>query len=131
MVAGSRYHGGMRLIVIEVDNDEAAERLVAKINATKSARVKGIFQMPRARCRCDNLVEKFGRMVPANKRSVRGQLFGWWVHDQCLKVSKGVHSETKNLIARADQPQRGGGDFTTYIDYIGWHDRGFYNDDPH
>ncbi len=119
----------MRLIVIEVDDDEAAERLVKKFEAIESARVKGIFQMPRARCRCDNLVERFGRLVPANKRSVRGQLFGWWVHDKCNKVSKGLHSEARNLIARADQPQAEG-DLPTYIDHVGWHDKGFYNDDP-
>lgn len=119
----------MRLIVIEVDDDAAAEKLVDKINSTRSARVKGIFQMPRARCKCPNLVERFGRMVPDEKRSVRGQLFGWWVHDKCHKVSKGLHSESKNLIDRADQPQGDVG-MVTYIDYIGWHDRGFYNNDP-
>lgn len=117
-------------MVIEVDDDEAAERLAAKINATKSARVKGIFQMPRARCRCDNMVEKFGRMVPAEKRLIRGQLFGWWVHQTCNKVLKGSGAGARNLIPKADQPQRGQGDYKTYVDYIGWHDQGFYNDDP-
>jgi len=117
------------LIVIEVDDDEAAEKLVARINQTRTARVKGMFQMPRARCRCPNLEEKFGRLVPAEKRSLRGLQFGWWVHDKCHKVSKGLHSESKNLIARDDQPQ-GEGALPTYVDYIGWHDKGFYNDDP-
>lgn len=117
-------------MVIEVDDDEAAEKLAAKINATRSARVKGMFQMPRARCRCDTMETRFGRRVPAERRSLRGLQFGWWVHDKCHKVAKGLHSETKNLIARKDQPQRGDGDFPTYVDYIGWHDRGFYNDDP-
>lgn len=119
----------MRLIVIEMDDDEVAERLVEKINATKSARVKGMFQMPRARCRCDNLVERFGRLVPAEKRSLRGRQFGWWVHDKCNKPTKGMHSEAKNLIAREDQPQAVG-DLPTYVDYVAWHDKGFYNNDP-
>lgn len=118
------------MMVIEVDDDDAAERLAAKINKTSSARVKGMFQMPRARCRCDNLVEKFGRMVPAEKLSIRGRLFGWWVHDKCNKPARGLHSESKNLIPRPDQPQRANGDLITYVDYVGWHDRGFYNDDP-
>ncbi len=119
----------MKLIVIEVDDDEAADRLIAKFSAIRSARVKGIFQAPRARCQCDNTEVKFGRTVAIQKRSVRGRLFGWWVHDKCNRVSKGMHSGAKNLIARADQPQ-GVGNLPTYIDYICWHDKGFYNDDP-
>ena len=119
----------MRLIVVEVDDDETAEKLVRKLNATKFARVKGMFQMPKARCKCPSLVEKFGRMVPAEARSVRGQLFGWWVHETCHKVAKGLHSESKNMIAREDQPQ-GEGLLPTYVDYIAWHDKGFYNNDP-
>jgi hypothetical protein len=119
----------MRLIVVEVDNDETAEKLVAKLNATGFARVKGMFQVPKARCKCANLEERFGKLVPAQKKSIRGQLFGWWVHDVCHKVAKGLHSESKNLIKREDQPQ-GEGLLPTYVDYIAWHDKGFYNDDP-
>src|ERR1700744_237564 len=111
----------MRLIVIEVDDDAAAERLVAKFNATSSARGKGMFQMPRARCRCDGPFSDNSRSS-LWKRSVRGQQFGWWVHDKCHKVSKGLHTETRNLIPREDQPQARG-DLPTYVDGISWHDK--------
>lgn len=118
----------MRLIVIEVDDDEAAERLVAKFNATTSARVKGMFQMPRARCRCDGPFSENSKSSMW-KRSVRGTQFGWWVHDKCHKVSKGIHSESKNLIGRDKQPQAIG-DYPTYVDSVTWHDRGHYPNDP-
>lgn len=118
----------MRLIVVEVDDDEAAERLIAKINSTKSARVKGMFQMPRARCRCNGPFSENSKST-LWKRSLRGQQFGWWVHDKCLRVSKGLHTETKNLIAREDQPQ-GDTHMVTYVDGISWHDRGYYHNDP-
>jgi hypothetical protein len=118
----------MRLIVIELDDDQAAERLVAKFNATTTARVKGMFQVPRARCRCEGPFSENSKSSMW-KRSVRGTQFGWWVHDKCHKVSKGLHSEAKNLIPRKDQPQGDAG-MITYIDSVSWHDEGHYNDDP-
>lgn len=91
----------MRLILIEVDDDEAAEKLVTKFSSLKSARIAGMFQVPKARCKCPNFDIKFGRQVPAEKRSIRGKLFGWWVHDKCHRASYG-HQLTKNLIKPED-----------------------------
>lgn len=87
----------MRLILIEVDDDEAAEKLVARFNERKTARVAGMFQVPKSRCRCPNHDIRFGRQVPAEKRSLRGRMFGWWVHDKCGRPTHGQQL-TKNLI---------------------------------
>jgi len=91
----------MRLILIEVDDDEAAEKLVTKFSSLKSARIAGMFQVPKARCKCDNFEMRFGRRVPAEKRSLRGRLFGWWVHDKCHRAGYGAQL-TKNLIDSKD-----------------------------
>lgn len=85
------------MILIEVDDDEAAEKLVAKFSSLRGARIAGMFQVPKARCRCDNFELRFGRRVPAEKRSLRGRLFGWWVHDKCGRPTHGSQL-TKNLL---------------------------------
>lgn len=116
------------MIVVEVDDDEAAERLVQKFSAIRSARVKGFFQVPKSRCSCPGPWASVSRS-PDWKRSVRGKLFGWWVHDKCHKPSRGLHN-LKNLMAKEDQGQGPQSATDTYLDYLAFHDKGYYDSDP-
>ena len=113
------------MILIEVDSDEAADKLAAKFATLSTARVAGIFQVPRTRCKCPD--DMTGRH--RGKLSSRGVRFKWWVHRGCGKVSGGNLSPIGNLLPASERRATPNAP-TILVDSINGHDLGFYSDDP-
>ncbi len=118
----------MKLILIEVDDDETAEQLIERLSGKSTWRIAGWFQVPRTRCQCVGYHEGGNHRVPNYKRSVIGRKYKWRVHDKCGRPSGGLMT-LKNLMPPlsrvfGDQGQ------PTFYDTLQMHDRGFYKDDP-
>lgn len=118
----------MKLILIEVDDDDTADKLIERMKSGPKWRVVGWFQVPRTRCKCTGYHEGGNHRVPNAKKWVRGQLFKWWVHDKCLRPGWGSHT-LFNQMPRTDRVFRPNFPETFY-NYMEMHDRGFYKDDP-
>lgn len=118
----------MRFILIEVDDDATADKLVEKFKTTKTVRVAGIFQIPRTRCTCKGFTE-MGHRSGQSRRLLRGSKFLWWVHDVCGRCPKGHH----NLFNMMPQERRlsdlEGRELPTYVGFISMHDRGWGHKD--
>lgn len=114
----------MRFILIEVDDDTAADKLVEKFSTIKSARVAGIFQIPRTRCQCKGYVD-IGHRAGNSRRLLRGSKFLWWVHDICGRCPKGQHNLYNMLPQERRLADQNGRDLPTYVNYISMHDRGW------
>lgn len=118
----------MKLILLEVDDDEIADKLMKKLSSGTSWRIAGWFQVPRTRCRCVGYHEGGNHRVPNYKRSVIGQRFKWRVHDACGRPSWGLMT-LKNLMPKTDRVF-GAAAPPVYYDTVQMNDRGFFKDDP-
>lgn len=97
-----------RYVLLEFDDDDAAERYVEKIlgravemsrkKGAKLVRVRGYFARPNTYCEC-------GILSPLEQREqvVRGVRYGWWVHRRCRKARRGPHTP-RNLLDPAGTP---------------------------
>lgn len=81
----------MRYVLIEVDNNNVAERLVNKFDSVKGMRIAGLFGVPTSWCGCPRNDGYYKNDI------VRGDKLGWWIHITCRKARRGTH-DLKNLI---------------------------------
>lgn len=118
----------MKLILLEVDDDEVADKLMQKLSAGSGWRIAGWFQVPRTRCKCTGYHDGGNQRLPNPKVWLRGQKFKWWVHDKCLRPGWGCMT-LFNQMPRTDRTFRSNSPQTFY-NYMEMHDKGFYKDDP-
>lgn len=87
-----------KYLVIEFDNDDQADKMVAKIEGVGSDtyRIAGIFKKPLNYCACPP------REAYVRNDFVRGGKFGWWVHRICKKPRRGTHNLV-NLLKPHDR----------------------------
>lgn len=112
-----------QMILIEAD-DEIIARLRAKIDATDSMRVVGLFQAMKSRCTCPD--DLSGRHT--GKLSSLGARFKWWVHRGCGKPIWGIHRAGNMLGYDEIKPQKTK-EPRIVIDSISLHDYGFHREE--
>jgi len=120
----SGVHGVARYLLLQFDDDEAADAVVATIQSGGGVAighdvqgdciVRAVFKKPTKFCECTNL----------KKRGfTRGQKYGWWVCDQCKRPTQGwarlelaYQVFGKNLLPPSeDAPEyRGDGNWGTW-----------------
>ena len=85
-----------RYVLVEFEDDEAAEKLRKMIDAQTAAgkryRVAGIFARPKGVCQCPR-VEGYHKALV-----VRGRRFGWNTCVACKKAKPGAH-RPNNLLS--------------------------------
>lgn len=96
-----------RLVVLEFDDDQAADRFVAHMAnrmgagalnqasvAIAYSSVVGVFARPTKFCKCKN---------PNSKNFTKSAKFGWWIHKPCSKPLPmwGEPSAFQKLISSA------------------------------
>lgn len=81
-----------RYLLVELDNNDSADRMRAQIDAAelagKGMRVVGMFSKPAALCGCPVRSEK----------SVRGAKFGWWLCPECRRPKSGSPQTLANML---------------------------------
>lgn len=81
-----------RYLLVEVDNNETAQTLCARINAAglagKGMRVVGMFSKTAKLCDCEVRQEK----------SIRGSKLGWWLCPVCHKPKSGSPQLLTNML---------------------------------
>lgn len=89
-----------RYLLIEFDDNNAAERMWGQIDAAtqagKGMRVAGMFGVPTQWCKCPTSDGYHKHEI------VRGAKLGWWVHKLCKRARPGSHN-LQNLIRPADR----------------------------
>lgn len=101
-----------RYIVIEVEDNQVAENLIAAFNektrAGWAARVVGLFVKPGATCACQSLYNEGAARGNYRENKAkhgwsggveRGEKFGWWVCTVCNKPRKAGHTLVNQLLA--------------------------------
>lgn len=86
-----------RHVVVEFDDNEAADKFIAKFAGKTSTRVVGLFALPVKFCMCPTPTGYIKDEV------VRGERFGWWVHVVCKRPILGTH-QAENLLPIQDVP---------------------------
>lgn len=86
-----------RYVLIEVDDNEAANRLMTKLSQLKGMRIAGLFGVPQQYCECPK-----DEGYHQDKMVVRGSKLGWWVHRTCRRARRGTH-QLQNLISPAER----------------------------
>lgn len=105
-----------RYLVIEFEDNESADKLMAKINDARAGgalyRVVGLFVKPRRFCTCPDGPASLGGasyrkpMAKNGWRGVdRGLKFGWWVCSSCNRPPMRAHQLVNQLIG--DQLYKG------------------------
>ncbi len=97
-----------RFIVLEVDDDEIAMKLVRKFNQGTQWRVAGFFARPHSWCECP-----MGGDYGSHKHFARGSKLGWWLHNipGCKRPRKGTHQlENQLRVEQLRMPWEGFGD---------------------
>lgn len=78
-----------RYVLVEVDENDRADRLIEKLEAVPGLRVVGLFGKPTQFCECEGPWEQ----------SKRGKKYGWYVCPACGFPRKyGPHQRPKNLL---------------------------------
>jgi hypothetical protein len=84
-----------RYVLIQVDENDRADRLIEKLSGVPGLRVIGLFGKPLQFCECEGPWE----------RSSRGKRYGWYVCPECGKPrSGGPHQRPRNLL-ELDTPE--------------------------
>lgn len=104
-----------RYLVVELDDNAAADRMRAQIDAAteagKGMRVAGMFAVPMTWCPCP-------RPEGYHKGEVvRGSKLGWWVHKICRRARFGTH-DLVNLIKPAERQYREDADYIEIISSV-------------
>lgn len=92
-----------RYVLLEFDDNEAAETFVSNLNELKAdgsgdfpylgiilcahAKVSAVFSRPNNLCQCKG-----------STTSVKGTKFGWWVCPACKKGKAGVGQPLRNML---------------------------------
>lgn len=84
-----------RYIVVEVDDNKRAEKLIRKLGSLIGIKVLGLYHKPSRFCECPPPEDTWDRQNP---RSVRGPKLGLWVHDQCGRPRSGGQHMPRNLL---------------------------------
>lgn len=95
-----------RYLVIEIEDKDAAEKLMQQINTKTRAgaglRVAGLFAKPGKTCKCpDARRANFGDKNWQPATILRGGRFGWWVCSRCNRPRKAGH-QLVNLLKLSD-----------------------------
>jgi hypothetical protein len=81
-----------RYVLVEVDENDRADRLREKLDGVPGLRVIAMFGKPTKFCECD----------PMSDRSKRGKTYGWWCCPNCsMPKTDAMQSGLTNLL---DQP---------------------------
>lgn len=79
-----------RYVLVEVDENDRADRLIAKLEGVPGLRIVGLFGKPTIFCECP---------PPWPERSVRGKKYGWYMCPQCRNPRAfGPHQRPMNLL---------------------------------
>lgn len=82
-----------RYLLVQVDENDRAERLRVKLNAVEGLLTIGMFAKPTLFCECEQ----------DSGRSERYYKFGWWLCPQCRRPKK--DTKQYGLVNLLDQPQ--------------------------
>lgn len=88
-----------RYLLIEVDNNDAADNFRARVeqfDPARGIRIAGMFGVPTQWCTCHPTEDYHKNEI------VRGKKLGWWVHRICRRARPGTHN-LENLIKPADR----------------------------
>lgn len=92
-----------RYLLIEIDSNTSAERLLKQIDGmddTKGMRVVAMFRRPTQLCECT----KVAKSNHANSRPdcSLGDRFKWWICNQCRKPRAGMGQVLWNMLDEYD-----------------------------
>jgi len=89
-----------RYLLVELDNNDGADRMRAQIDAAelagKGMRVVAMFSKPGALCGCEI----------RSTESVRGAKFGWWLCPQCRRPRSGSPQTLRNMLDDEGTPAK-------------------------
>lgn len=78
-----------RYLVVQVDDNDRADKLASKLNEVTGIDVIGLFGKPTQYCECEGPWD----------RSIRGKKYGWYICPDCGKPrSEGPHQRPANLL---------------------------------
>jgi hypothetical protein len=105
----------MRYVLIEVDDNEVAQKLMNKFENVRGLRIAGLFGPPTTWCGCPKSDGYHKDQI------VRGGKLGWWVHRSCRRARKGTHQLT-NLIWPADRSYGQKTGYVCIVDSVSIHE---------
>lgn len=85
-----------RYLLVQVDDNDRAEKLRQKLDPVAGIRVVGMFARPTKFCDC-----KTESAIGINARSVQGAKYGWRLHEECRRPKRLFH-QLKNLLDPED-----------------------------
>lgn len=86
----------VRYVLVEVDDNDSADRLIDKVSWIKGMRVAGLFGVPTRHCDCPKDGGYHGNDI------IRGAKLGWWIHRKCRRARRGTH-QLENLVHPSDR----------------------------
>lgn len=93
-----------RYLLVQVDENDKADRLREKLDAVHGLTVVGMFAKPTMFCECE----------VKSDYSVRGKAKGWWVCPECRKPKEdALQSALPNLMEGVDTPAKFQNSFLT------------------
>lgn len=101
-----------RYVVIEFENNDAAEKLIEQLNhASKRGalyRVVGLFVKPRNICKCDGRRStNYQRAKSGHSGVLYGRKYGWWVCTGCNRPRQAGHQLVNQLQGDTMFPDTG------------------------